>query len=52
MKGMVPREKMSRKARKELDRKKRNTWTVNPVTRVRESGKAYDRNRARQCPDD
>ncbi len=43
MKGMVPRDKMSKKARKALAKEKRNVWSMNPVTRVRESGKTYDR---------
>ena len=52
MKAMVPRTKMSRKARKALDLEKRNVWTMNPVTRVRESGKVYDRKKCRQIPND
>jgi hypothetical protein len=50
MKTMIPRNKMSKKARNALDRGGRNTWDINPVTRVRESGKAYNRNRYRQLP--
>ncbi len=52
MKGMVPRDKMSRKARKALDHVRRNVWPVNPATRIRESGKVYDRNKLRIQPDD
>ncbi len=52
MKGTVPRDKLSRKARKSLAQERRNIWTMNPVTRVRESGKIYNRNRYRQCPDE
>lgn len=52
MKPMVPRDKMTRKARRALDLEKRNVWTMNPVTRVRESGKVYDRNKYRQIPND
>ena len=47
MKGMVPLDKMSKKARKALAQEKRNLWTMNPVTRVRESGKAYNRKSAK-----
>ena len=47
MKGMVSRDKMSKKARKALDQEKRNLWMMNPVTRVRESGKAYNRKSAK-----
>ena len=52
MKPMIPRDKMSRKARRQLDLEKRNVWTMNPVTRVRESGKVYNRNKFRQIPND
>ena len=48
MKGMIPRDKMSRKTRKEMDAAKRNVWPMNPVTRVRESGKIYDRKKFRK----
>ena len=48
MKGMIPREKMSKKARRALAREKRNVWPMNPVTRVRDSGKVYQRNKYRQ----
>lgn len=40
---LVSREKLSKKARKEEDRKKREFWTMNPVTRVKESKKIYNR---------
>lgn len=42
----VSRDKMSKKDRKELDSKKRNTWgSTNPVTKVHPNKKAYDRKR-------
>lgn len=42
----VPKDKMSKKDRKELDSKKRNIWgNTNPVTRVQPNKKAYDRKR-------
>ena len=34
MKGFVPRAKMSKKQRKEMDKQGRREWTVAPVTRV------------------
>ncbi|MCR5566402.1 MAG: hypothetical protein K6F61_06090 [Clostridiales bacterium] len=43
MKGMVSREKMSKKDRRALDLTKRNIWSMNPATQVRESGKLYER---------
>ena len=52
MKSMVPRDKKTKKARRALALEKRNVWTMNPATRVRESGKLYDRNKCRQIPND
>ncbi len=39
MKRFIPKEKMSKKARKELDRQRRVFWPLCPVTRVQESDK-------------
>ncbi|MBO7211310.1 MAG: hypothetical protein J6V44_09960 [Methanobrevibacter sp.] len=42
----VPKDKMSKKAQKELNDKKRGTWgNTNPVTKVQPNKKAYDRKR-------
>lgn len=42
----VSRDKMSKKAQKELNDKKRGTWgSTNPVTKVQPNKKAYDRKR-------
>lgn len=42
----VPQDKISKKAKKELDSQKRNTWgNTNPVTRVQPNKKAYNRKR-------
>lgn len=42
----VPQDKMSKKAQKELNDKKRGTWgNTNPVTKVQPNKKAYDRKR-------
>ncbi len=47
-KKIVPYGKMSKKAKKELDRKKRRDWgALNPVTRKPENPGAYNRNRER-----
>ena len=44
MEKFVPYEKMSKKARRELDKKKRGTWgSVNPGARIEENRKAYKR---------
>lgn len=42
----IPKEKLSKKKRKELDAQKRNSWVeIKPVTRRVESKKTYDRQR-------
>ena len=42
----TPREKLSKKKRKELDAQKRNSWgEIKPVTRRVESKKDYNRQR-------
>lgn len=49
----IPREKLSKKARKTLDRKKRVTWgTLNPTTRKPENPKAYQRKKVQPEEDD
>ena len=42
---MIPADKLSKRARQEQNRQKRETWPMNPVTRVKESGKVYNRKR-------
>ena len=39
----VEREKMSKKARKELDRQSRAVWGISPITRKVPGKKAYNR---------
>ena len=52
MDRFVPREKMSKKARRALDREWRVSWSFSPVTRKAESKKRYDRKRqSRPDPD-
>ena len=52
MAGFIPKEKLSKKARKDLDRQKRVTWDFSPVTKTVESKKIYSRKRkARNCDD-
>ena len=49
----VPQDKMSKKAQKELNDKKRGTWgNTNPVTRVQPNKKAYDRKRDKKVVDE
>lgn len=49
----IPQDKMSKKAQKELNDKKRRTWgSTNPVTRVQPNKKAYDRKRDSKVVDE
>lgn len=51
-KKLIPYEKMSKKHKREMDRKKRNTWNgFNPVTRKPENPKAYKRKQALKWDD-
>lgn len=43
MKSFVPRDKMSKRARKKLDAQNRTTWAFSPATKVVKSKKVYDR---------
>ena len=43
MPKFIPREKLSKKARRSLDAEKRATWGFSPVTRKVENKKRYDR---------
>ncbi len=53
MKQFLPREKMSKRAQRALDRAKRATWEgISPVTRRAESKKTYDRKRSPRWYDD
>lgn len=48
MEKFVPREKMSKRARRELDASRRTMWDVPPVSKRIESKKAYDRKKMRR----
>ena len=43
MKSFVPRDKMSKRARKKLDAQNLTTWEFSPVTKIVKSKKVYDR---------
>ena len=45
MKQFIPREKLGKKARKQLDGERRATWALSPVTKKAESRKLYNRKR-------
>jgi len=48
----IPKEKLSKKKKKELDKERRNMWLLNPVTRVPKNPKAYDRNKQKKWKQD
>ena len=52
MAGFVPKDKMSKKAQKELNSKRRVIWEVRPVTKTVESKKIYSRKRKAGGRDD
>ena len=45
MKKFSPKEKLGKKARKQLDSEQRTTWAFSPVTKKVESKKLYNRKR-------
>lgn len=49
MTRFIPRTKLSKKARKELDAKKRTTWAFSPVTKKVESKKNLQPQESRSC---
>lgn len=52
MARFVPKDKLSKKARKELNGQKRVTWEFSPVTKTVESKKVYSRKKKAQYRDD
>ena len=48
MARFVPKDKMSKKAQKELNRQRRVTWEFSPVTKTVDSRKIYSRKRKAQ----
>ena len=53
MEKFIPYEKLSKKKKRELNQKRRNTWGVlNPVTRSTENPKAYKRKKAQDWETD
>ena len=47
MKPFLPREKMSKRAKRALDSAKRTTWNgINPITRTTENKKTYNRKKS------
>ena len=54
MTKFIPYQKLSKKKKRELDLKRRKTWSVSPVTRKPPNPKAYNRKKTRKedDPDD
>lgn len=48
MEKFIPFEKLSKKQRRERDKKRRVTWGFSPVTRNAQNPKAYNRQKARK----
>lgn len=46
MEKFISREKLSKKARKELDKQKRTTWGFSPATKKVENKKLYNRKKS------
>ena len=46
MTRFVPREKLGKRARRELDAQRRQSWAFSPVTKRVESRKTYNRKRS------
>ena len=53
MEKFIPREKLSKKKKRELDRTRRGSWGgLRPVTRREENPKAYNRRKAQRREED
>ena len=48
----IPREKLSKKAKRALDAKRRQAWDINPVTRTGKNEKAQYTRKKHWEPDD
>ena len=53
MEKFIPYEKLSKKKQRELDAKRREVWTISPITRKPDNPKAYKRKKTqRRDPDE
>ena len=52
MNRFIPYEKLSKKKKRELDARRRNVWTISPVTRKPENPKAYNRRKTQKPYDE
>lgn len=51
MEKFIPKQKLSKKAQQELNRAKRKSWAMNPVTRKPENPKVYNRRKVQKGDD-
>jgi len=53
MQNFIPKQKLSKKAQRDLNRAKRRTWgALNPATKKPANPKAYDRRKVQNGEDD
>ena len=52
MEKFVPYEKLSKKARRAQNARRRETWSISPVTRRPKNPRAYNRRKAQKWNDD
>lgn len=52
MERFIPKQKLSKKAKQELNRKRRQTWSISPISRKSGNKKAYDRKTPRRYEDE
>ena len=48
MEKFIPYEKLSKKKQRELDAKRREVWTISPITRKPDNPKAYKRKKTQR----
>lgn len=52
MEKFIPFEKLSAKKQKEINARKRKTWSIDPTTRKTPNPKAYNRNKVKNSMKD
>ena len=49
MKKFIPKQKLSKKARRALNAECRKIWTINPLTKCADIPRAYNRNKTKKA---
>ncbi len=52
MERFIPKLKLSKKAKREIEQKQRQTWTISPVSRKSDNKKVYNRKAPRLFKED